>query len=253
MLTVTVDGALRAMAILAGIAVVVNAAELLVRRRHPLVRAVTEGPALDDERGVLAPLLRPGAFAALLVLQLVAGLALPVGGSIGHAGAVVATLCTVLTAVRWRGRVNGGADAMLTLVLLALAVAPLGGARLRTGAVLFVAAQATLSYVRAGLAKAREGGWWRGTALAAFVALPAYGAPIRFATGGATARWLGVATIVAECLTPLAWTGPRAALLVVTGAIAFHVGVAVVFGLNRFVLAWGAALPALLVAGARGV
>ncbi|MCU0627039.1 MAG: hypothetical protein MUF21_11230 [Gemmatimonadaceae bacterium] len=244
-----VDGTLRAMALLAGVAVCVNAAELLVRRRDPVLRAITEGAALDAERGALAPLLRPQVFTVLLVLQAIAGVAMIARGA--SAWAAVAFVTTVLTAVRWRGRVNGGADAMLALVLLALAIAPFGGMRLREGAVLLVAAQVTLSYLRAGLAKARASGWWQGTALPAFVALPAYGAPVRFAAGGLAARLLGAGTIIAECLAPLAWTGPRAALVVVTIAVAFHAGVAWVFGLNRFVFAWGAALPALLHAGQR--
>jgi hypothetical protein len=239
------------MSLVAGVAVLVSAGELVALRRDPLLRALTGGRAVEAERGVLAPLLRDGPVAGALLLQLAAGVALLAGGAAAPWGAAVAAATALLAAMRHRGRVNGGSDAMLFTVLVALAVAPLGGARLREGAVLFVAAQATLSYVRAGLAKAREGEWWRGEAMPAFLALPAYGVPAALSRPRGALRLAGLAVIVAECLAPLAWTGPRAAAVVVAVAAAFHLAVAYVFGLNRFVLAWGAALPALLYAGQR--
>jgi hypothetical protein len=224
---------------LAALAAGVAALELLALRRDPVMRALAQGP------------LGTRTFAGVLVLQCVGALALGLVGA--WWGAALAAVGVLLSAARFGGTVNGGSDAMLFTVLVALAVAqaPGAGARVRAGALLYVAAQCTLSYVRAGWVKLRERDWWTGDALVAFLALPAYGAPAWARASRAVLRPLGIAVLALELAAPLAWTGPRAALVAIGVALAFHAGVAATLGLNRFLLAWGAALPSLWFAAQR--
>jgi len=152
---------------------------------------------------------------------------------------------TLAIAVRFRGTFNGGSDAMLLVVLLGLAVARSGAPEIGLG---YTAAQLVLSYVLAGIAKLREPHWRDGTALAALVALPSYGVP------AALIRWIsrvsraaGYALLAFECGFPIALVDPAACRVLLAIAALFHLGNAIVFGLNRFLWAWLAAFPALIV------
>lgn len=150
------------------------------------------------------------------------------------------------TAVRVRGTMNGGSDGMLftVLLMLALATAPVA-TRVQHAAVLFVAAQVLLSYMRAGLVKARERDWWNGTALAAFLAIPAYAVPRWIPRSPVLLRVVSIGVIAFELAAPIALVSTRAGYMYTAMAWCFHLATAVVFGLNRFVLAWSAALPAV--------
>ena len=150
------------------------------------------------------------------------------------------------TAVRVRGPINGGSDGMLFTVLLSLTVAtaPVPH-RVQQGALLFVAAQALLSYVRAGWVKVRERDWWTGHALAAFLAIPAYGVPRWVPRHPALLRALSPVVMLFELAAPVALLSVPAAYAYTAVALVFHVATAVLFGLNRFLLAWSAALPAV--------
>lgn len=150
------------------------------------------------------------------------------------------------TAVRVRGTMNGGSDGMLFVVLLSLtiATAPVGET-VQRGALLFVAAQVMLSYLRAGWVKVRERAWWTADALRAFFAIPAYGVPPWVPRQRAVLCLLSVGVMAFELLAPLALVHPRVALMYIAVAWCFHLATAVLFGLNRFLLAWSAALPSL--------
>ena len=117
------------------------------------------------------------------------------------------------------------------------------------GGVLYIAAQLTLSYARAGIVKAKERSWWSGHALSSFLALPAYGVPAwvprRMPDDRLLLRLASVGVIGFECLAPLAWLDPVACLALIAVAFTFHAATAALFGLNRFLLAWTAALPSL--------
>lgn len=234
---------------LAAVAACVNAVELLWLAR-PESRALAEGGiwrqrSLQAEWGVLRPLLATQAFVALMALQIVAALLLFASGDALYAG--VLTVTTLLAAVRFRGNVNGGSDAMLFTVLAGLTVAQLApaSALVREGAVLYIAAQLTLSYLRAGIVKARQLSWWNGSALTAFVAFPAYGVPAWASRDRGFVRVIGIIVVIFECVSPAAWFSSTAAAAFIVVAIAFHFGTALLFGLNRFLLAWCAAMPAL--------
>ena len=238
---------------LAALAVAVNAFELLTLRRALANDGVWRAPVLSASWGIWHPLLGPRPFTAVLVTQLaLAALLAVTPNSTSGCIASAALACTTwLAALRFRGNVNGGSDAMLFTVLggLALAQMPLAPAVVHEGGVLYVAMQVTLSYLRAGLVKAKERRWWSGHALSAFLALPAYGVPAwvprRMPQHRTLLRVASVGVISFECLAPMAWLDPVACLAVITIALSFHVATAAVFGLNRFLLAWSAALPAL--------
>ena len=234
---------------LAGIAALVNAMELLALSRTPprslSDNGIWRAQSLSNEWGALRYLLGARAFVVLLLVQAIAAAMMAVCGGARYAGVLVAT--TLLSAVRFRGNVNGGSDAMLFTVLGALVVAQIEVASTfaREGAVLYVAAQLTLSYLRAGIVKVRQRGWWNGEALTAFLALPVYGVPSWVPRDRAMLRAVGVAVLAFECVAPVGWLNPTSAAVFIGAAVAFHIGTALVFGLNRFLLAWGAAMPAL--------
>jgi len=239
--------ALRAMSLLAGLAAAVNAVELWRLHRSRALHAIWRAETLAAEWGLLRFVLRPAAFGWVIALQLVAAAALALAFGPGWGSAATLCVTTWLASVRFRGNVNGGSDGMLFTVLLGLVVAqlPRVGASVQAAGVLYVAAQVTLSYLRAALVKVRQRDWWSGEALRAFLALPAYGAP---AWVPRTAPWLRSGSVIVmlfELSAPVAWWNPRACAVFIGVALTFHVGAAVLFGLNRFVWAWGAALPAL--------
>jgi hypothetical protein len=245
------------MARLASLAAAVNALELLAISSVFSANGTWHGRALADEWGGIGKLRSPRAFRGVQSLQLLAafGLALASGTTTGAACAAVLCCTTLLAALRFRGTVNGGSDGMLFTVLggLALAQLPVLPAVVREGAVLYVAAQLTLSYLRAGLVKVRERSWWTGDAMAAFLALPAYGVPAWVPRQRALLRAGGVGVMAFECLAPACWFFPGTTVAVLTVAVCFHAVTALLFGLNRFLLAWGAAMPALWYATHRGV
>ncbi len=234
---------------LAALAMSVNAMELLIIHRAGRADKVWHSSALAAEWGVFAPLLNTRAFAGVQVIQLLASISLALfhGTAVGTISTLTLLLTTILTALRFRGTVNGGSDGMLFTVLGGLTVAQWPGAPelVREGGVLYVAAQLTLSYVRAGVVKVRERDWWTGHALGAFLRLPAYGVPRWVPQQRALLVAGSLAGMAFECLAPLAWLSPATCVAYIIVAVMFHAGAAMVFGLNRFLLAWGAALPTL--------
>ncbi len=269
--------AVRFMSLIAAVACAVNALELLAMRSSWSSQGVWREQILAAEWGGWRIMLGAKGFLMVQVVQLVAAgvlatcgalvqlhadasvaepgvVASKLAGSTFAAGAaMVLATTTLLAAMRFRATVNGGSDGMLFTVLLGLSIAwlPTVPVLVREGAVLYVAAQLTLSYARAGLVKVRERAWWRGEALAAFLALPAYGVPPWIPRHPVLLRVASIAVITFECTALAAWSDPRVAAIVIATALVFHVGAAVVFGLNRFLLAWSAALPALWYAANR--
>ena len=152
----------------------------------------------------------------------------------------------VAICVRFRGTFNGGSDYMTVLILLSLCAAehPL----LMRAGLLYIAVQATLSYVIAGLVKLKEPAWRSGEAVRAFLGSTHYGAPAlvrRLAATPRSSRLLSAAVIGFECGFPLALIDARVCLVVLVLGAGFHLTNAIVFGLNRFLFAWVAAYPAL--------
>ncbi len=244
---------------LSALAAAVNALELLVRRDDFAEHGTWRASLLHTKWGVWRAVLSARAFTVVLLSQLMLAGILAAWPSTA-AGCIAAGLLAFtgwLSSLRFRGNVNGGSDAMLFTVLGGVSMAQLPNASLlvHEAGVLYVAAQLTLSYVRAGLVKITHREWWTGDALGVFLTLPAYGVPSWAAQQGAQRpallRVASVGVMTFECLAPLAWLSPTASVVFIAAALAFHASTAALFGLNRFLLAWGAALPSLWYASNR--
>jgi len=185
---------------------------------------------------------------AVLVVQLAAALALPWCAHPALPWAVFA--CALAISIRFRGAYNGGSDAMLLVVMLALGLARSApGSRLATVGLAYAAAQLVLSYFVAGVAKLRDPAWRAGRAMALVVALPPYRVPARLQAVIARPPIAALATwsvLGFECGFPLVFSRPSACTALAIAGAAFHLGNAIVFGLDRFLWTWLAAYPALL-------
>ena len=118
----------------------------------------------------------------------------------------------------------------------------------------WIVAQSVLSYLVAGVAKARNSGWWNGRAVQNLMRSEGpyqIWQPARqlgrlpVACGG-----LGVVVILMELAFPAVLFLPmEPKLAFLFGGFLFHATNALVLGLNRFVWAWAATYPALLAFG----
>jgi len=253
---VTAAQAVTAMAHLLGVAAAIAALELAWVRRALADDGVFAWPVLRRELAraprplrALADLVGSGRGIVLVIaLQLAAALAVPWLEHPAPAWIVVAT--TLAIAFRFRGSYNGGSDAMLLIVATCVALARSApGTAVERAALAYAAAQLVLSYVVAGVAKLSDPAWRRGTALPVLVALPQYRVPARARAALAhplLARLAGWSVLGFECGVPLALLQPRACPVVLTVGAVFHLGNALVLGLNRFLWTWLAAYPALL-------
>lgn len=252
----TLATAITWLARLTAVAATVAALELLCARRALADTGVFSWPVLRGELARAPRAVRVVADAALsyrgtfavLAVQLAAALTLPWLAHPAPAWLVFATTLTI--AIRFRGSYNGGSDAMLLVVTLALALARSApDSQLARAGLAYAAAQLVLSYFVAGVAKLGDPAWRRGTALPIVLALPHYHVAPRIAAAlsrPAIARLAGWAMLGFECAFPLALVGPRACTTLLAIGAAFHLANAVVFGLNRFLWTWLAAYPALL-------
>lgn len=168
-----------------------------------------------------------------------------------HSGLIVSSMFLV---GRLRGPLCGGSDAMWFQVQVGLFLASLSGwqpvlARVGLG---WIAAQSVLSYWMAGAVKVRNGSWRSGDVLRQ---LQSSDGPYVIWT---PARWiarsprlcLGLAWVVIgfELVFPAVLLVPtELRWLVLAAGLVFHLGNALVLGLNRFVWAWAATYPALLL------
>lgn len=201
----------------------------------------------------VGPLARGGRGGALVTAIAIAALlagALALPWSTSAVPAWLAATGLLALAIRFRGSYNGGSDAMAWVVLLGLALARTApdGELARAG-LAYVAAQLVLGYVVAGIAKLGDPRWRDGTALAIVAGFPRYGAPAWFRAAVARApigRALAWAMLAFELGFPLALVDTRACLALIAVGAVFHLGNAIVFGLNRFLWTWLAAYPALL-------
>jgi len=255
-LALTTSEALRAMERLLGVAVALQALELLLVRDALSETGVFRWSILRREFAALPWLLRTlldgvlsyRTFSLLLVLELVAALLL---ACYPHPLlAPFLLLTTLLVCIRFRGTYNGGADSMTVVLLISLSLSRSSSSPLLARAGLaYAAGQLTLSYCVAGLSKLRDPSWRSGTALTELLSLPQYGARALRASGRLSGRLglLGCWLVVAfECAFALAWLDARLCLVLLLVAFCFHLANARLLGLNRFVWAWLAAYPALL-------
>jgi len=114
----------------------------------------------------------------------------------------------------------------------------------------FLAFQACLSYLAAGVAKALSPEWRDGSAIFKIFNTEAYGIrPVATWLAGKRAlQWiLAWSVIVVECFFPLVVVLPLPlAALLLTWGVVFHVLCAVIMGLNSFLWAFTATYPAIV-------
>lgn len=254
-----------------GVTVIVQSLEMLSLRREWTPGALWDWALLRREfagsplLAVLDGILGTPGFNILLGLRAITAVALVLWPHAGLAAFLVFT--TIAIAFRWRGTFNGGSDAMTLIVLVGVTVGTafadfgvgqganvallpgdVAATRSAVGAqagLAYIAFQAVLSYFIAGVVKLRTRDWRNGSALRTFLNLPGYpvAAWLRGLSRSAglmfALSWL---LIVFECVFPLVFVWPRVFLVL---GLAFHFGNAIAFGLNRFLLAWAAAYPAL--------
>jgi hypothetical protein len=152
----------------------------------------------------------------------------------------------------WRLVGGDGAIQMTLIALIACSLALLIGDRTsgRTAVLFFVGGQGLLAYMAAGVAKIVSQEWRREDVVSKIASTVAYGSGpaarvIAFVPG--SGRALTVSVIVFETAMPFSILFPvdvTVAFLVI--ALLFHIGCAVVMGLNDFVWAFAATFPGIL-------
>lgn len=150
----------------------------------------------------------------------------------------------LLVVLRFRGNFNGGSDHMTFVVLVGLCLPAAMG-------LLWIAANATLSYFIAGLVKVMHRSWWNGQALQKFLDQSVYrdqGTMVRLKATPIALTLLSVLTLFFELTFPVIFALPKLTLPYLAVALLFHLGNAAVLGLNRFLFAWLSAFPALYFA-----
>lgn len=167
-------------------------------------------------------------------------------------GPVLAGGCLLLQVFVQNRLVFGldGADQMLTIVWAGVAISgisPIAGVTL-------IGAQALLAYCAAGVAKVAGAEWRSGVAAERIVRTAGHGSPavaslLAIKPIGRLATW---GTMAFELLAPLLLLfGASGGLVFVLVAMIFHASIAWGMGLNNFVWAFAAALPALYFAAAQ--
>lgn len=166
------------------------------------------------------------------------------------AAAALLFILGILGLQKFDGPYNGGSDRMGLLILWTLLVGELASpVLLREAAFGYLALQLTLSYFLAGAVKLRDPEWRDGRALTRIFRDSIY--PVSESLRGwaerpARMRALGGAMLAFELLFPLCLLHPATLKAGLAVAFVFHVGNALILGLNRFVWVWLAAYPAVV-------
>jgi hypothetical protein len=217
----------------------------VMRSRHPMLLvgrwAPFYGRIANDRAVTVAHVVR-----AACTIVLIAG-----AGPLGVRGAcaLVAAATITLAAIRSPYGLDG-ADQMMVLTLAAVGLARFGGGGVAyAAAIAFVAAQVSLSYLIAGLAKVISTDWRAGDALPGIFSTAIYGwAPGDrvLSRSPRVGRALSFGTMGWETLFPLALVvpPPACAALLCIGA-GFHLSSALTMHLNTFLWAFVAAYPAV--------
>jgi hypothetical protein len=163
----------------------------------------------------------------------------------------VLTACSLVVAY-WRVVGGDGAQQMTSIILTACSLALILGGKTRgpSAALMFIGMQALLAYLVAGVAKVISPEWRNEDVVAKIASTVCYGNGV--ASGVIEAvpglgRLLTLSVIAFELSMPLAVVVPVHVTVAFLGmALFFHVGCALVMGLNDFVWAFAATFPAIL-------
>jgi hypothetical protein len=219
----------------------------------PILRLHYESGPGSFAVGMLRPIQGSAGVRAFLLARLAVILALfaaQPGGAALSALMALLVLSNMLFTMR-RAIGDDGSDQMNSIILttVLVCVTPLNDGFSLTCGVWFLAAQAALSYAVAGIAKLVSPVWRSGDAIYLVFNTCTYGN--RWVAGVVRQRrWLRLvlcwSVILVESLFPLAFVLPHPFLwffLIAAGL--FHLGCAVIMGLNSFFFAFTATYPAV--------
>ncbi|MCB0344922.1 MAG: HTTM domain-containing protein [Bdellovibrionales bacterium] len=241
---------------LIALAVLVQAGELLILRNSVSNEGVWSWEVLRREfeifskptQRLLSAVLAYPNFVFLLLVQFGSAL---VTLFISHPALILLMLvCHVLVCLRWRGVFNGGSDYMTTVVLAALLIAQLfqGNELVEKGCLIYIAIQTISSFFIAGVVKIGRNNWRTGAALRGFLRSSVYQNPAaldKLVNRSQLLIYASWTVIIFELLFPLSLLNQTVCLAFISLALLFHLANVYMFGLNRFLYAWGAAYPAL--------
>ncbi len=256
MLTLSLEQALDWGTRLIAIAVILQTLELLTIRRMMSDSGIWIWAVLKRDfeflrqpaQKTLQFLLSYPNFIGVLLLQLTVGVVLLL---LPNPWCLALLLLTsFLVTLRWRGSFNGGSDSMTIILLTALCVANFYrySPKVAEGCLWYISIQTVLSYFVAGLVKLKGASWHTGEALRGYLSFSNYDVPAALKALAAQravvflAAWL---IMLFECSFPIALADSNTCLIYLALALGFHCANVYVFGLNRFLFAWGAAYPAL--------
>lgn len=251
---------LAAVAAIAGVGVVIGAAERVFVRQAEATWidvgvAATTAPATTlrlnssrlaflDRRAPTCLIEGSRAVAAgVVVLAWLAGWPVP-----ALLGAVWVFATQLYSAARFPHLLDGS-DQMANVTWGALSLAPFAP----RAALVFLAAQLAVAYWAAGFSKLASSEWRDGSGLAAALQTMSFGSPgaVRLARRRSAVLTVSWMTIAFETLGPLAVVaGGPVVIAFAAVAVAFHVAVAQLMGLHAFVWAFVPAVVASLWAGA---
>lgn len=261
-LVTTPDQAFSLVLRLCGISVAISTMELLSRRDLFESRGCLSWKLLREFYWFAVPtrlesLLAGPGVRVVLIVRLVAAGGLVVGAS--TAAAVPCALALTLSVLFLNFRLpigRDGSDQMNDLIVLSTTAALLCRSETaRTAALFFIAAQASLAYATAGLAKLVSPVWRSGEAIAQILSTMTYGHE-QAAVALRSSRVVSIAVcwsvVLFETLF-VSWLllGPDGALAVVAVGLAFHAGCAVLMGLNCFFWSFAATYPAIILTSTR--
>jgi hypothetical protein len=247
-------GALDATVRLAAVGVGLTALELITDRQAFRARGpFSAGVVATMQAAPAWSLVGPVGVVAVALVQVVVAAALVVHGPLTPVGQVALVVATVTSvALRWRrGLGSDGAEQLTIIILVAacLAVLPVVSTERSALAVAFLAAQASLAYVTAGVAKLVSPVWRGGDALAGILATYGHGhawAEHVLKAHPMTGLILGWGVMLFEVAFPFLLLGPdEVALAAALLGLGFHLGCAVLMGLNSFAWAFPATYACL--------
>jgi hypothetical protein len=166
---------------------------------------------------------------------------------------LVLVVCQVLlnNRVIWG---DDGSDQMISLILMALFIYSATGSRadVQVATILFIAAQVTLAYVTAGIAKLAGPEWRRGVAFRNIMGHHTYGSRFVYEMLGnfpLMSRLTSYALILFMVTFPVYFLLPRPwSMIYLVIGITFHLGISIAMRLNGFLTAFLSGYPALFAA-----
>ena len=157
--------------------------------------------------------------------------------------------CELYFVYRFNGPFNGGSGYMSFALLLGLCIYEYAPAtEVKSISLLYVGVQCLLSFFVAGVVKVINPDWRSGVELRKIMWLPPYAVPTLFKSIFSSPKFSRVASwiiILFEVGIVVGFLNSTAAQAIILLALIFNFFNLVAFGLNRFLLFWMAAYPAL--------